>query len=537
MKKREVSEILSPFELELIEKYKMLEQKSARPKIVVDTADAASIKRRLIEEAQAREIAEKQRFEKGLALKKLKSQGGQNTQQGTTTATTTATVEVKRPSRRVAEDDPVLQRMKETEKEAQEKVDQRDFDPEKAGPAFADLLFVPFADLQSGARKEIDLSKNAHLVQNEVGFFVVPLDKLPVYLEPSLPRKKYTWVSRNKRSTHHWGLRKLVLQEIDFLVKHAERGMLVVYAGGAPGLHMNMLCDMFPELSFLIIDSAPFRCRGNDRLELWRNSDPFSEEVLMDVLTRKGKKILISDIRTAPAGLDRHDGDQYVVSDLEKQLEWHERLGSETSLLKFRLPWTEGSTSYLDGMLQFPCYGPQTTTETRLIVHKGAGKREYDHKTYEEQMFYFNRMVRVQYYQHQVESADGDLDHCFDCARSVQIFRDYLTSHDDWYKNGERDASTGRLMDPIPEQALWEEIGRRCVELTRILQDQGGDRNASATGGDQEKGPEETVNKKDDRAESEENEAKETATIGKESPQREGGTAVEEEPDYGLLLG
>ncbi len=51
----------------------------------------------------------------------------------------------------------------------------------------------------------------------------------------------------------------------------------------------------------------------------------------------------------------------------------------------------------------------------------GAEKRLYDHRVYEEQMFFFNRMTRVQYYEHNLDSylegRNSELDHCFDCAR------------------------------------------------------------------------------------------------------------------------
>lgn len=60
---------------------------------------------------------------------------------------------------------------------------------------------------------------------------------------------------------------------------------------------------------------------------------------------------------------------------------------------------------------------PSHVTHTRV----GAEKRAYDHRVYEEQMFFFNRMTRVQYYEHQLESylegKNSELDHCFDCAR------------------------------------------------------------------------------------------------------------------------
>lgn len=45
------------------------------------------------------------------------------------------------------------------------------------------------------------------------------------------------------------------------------------------------------------------------------------------------------------------------------------------SLLKFRLPWEDGTTQYLAGQVYFSSFGPQTTTETRLVVLKGTKRR------------------------------------------------------------------------------------------------------------------------------------------------------------------
>ncbi len=57
-----------------------------------------------------------------------------------------------------------------------------------------------------------ELHKNPHLLQNEVGFYRVPMERLPVTLQPEMPRKKYAWLARAKRSTMHHGVRKLLLQ-------------------------------------------------------------------------------------------------------------------------------------------------------------------------------------------------------------------------------------------------------------------------------------------------------------------------------------
>ncbi len=64
----------------------------------------------------------------------------------------------------------------------------------------------------------------------------------------------------------HWGQRKLLMSEIEFLTLHATPGCVVVYAGAAPGLHCAFLSDMFPEVrQFILVDPSPFSVRNGCR--------------------------------------------------------------------------------------------------------------------------------------------------------------------------------------------------------------------------------------------------------------------------------
>jgi hypothetical protein len=95
-------------------------------------------------------------------------------------------------------------------------------------------------------------------------------------------------------------------------------------------------------------------------------------------------------------------------------------------MLKFRLPWDKGSTTYLDGDIYLPVWGGQTTTECRLITSREnpAAMRVYSNEQYESQCFYFNRIARPSLYSHWVE-AEG-LDHCYDCTAEIHILKAYI---------------------------------------------------------------------------------------------------------------
>jgi cap2 methyltransferase len=171
----------------------------------------------------------------------------------------------------------------------------------------------------------------------------------------------------------------------------------------------------------VLVDPSPFAIRTSDRVTV--RQEFFSDEIAAE-FQRRDDVLFISDIRTADWKA-MQDGavETAVQQDMADQRRWHDIITPRASMLKFRLPWDKSSTEYLDGQIQLPVWGPQTTTETRLVV-QGHTTRLYDNAKYEQQMFYFNKLTRVQLYDHDV-SAHG-LDHCFDCASEVRILRSYL---------------------------------------------------------------------------------------------------------------
>eukprot|EP00961_Rhodomonas_salina_P002887 39493-Rhodomonas_salina.1 len=51
-----------------------------------------------------------------------------------------------------------------------------------------------------------------------------------------------------EKTVVHWGQRKLLLSELEFLTAHGAAGATVVYAGAAPGTHTRYLLELFPDL-------------------------------------------------------------------------------------------------------------------------------------------------------------------------------------------------------------------------------------------------------------------------------------------------
>lgn len=245
------------------------------------------------------------------------------------------------------------------------------------------------------------------------------------------PTEPYESQPEYVKTVVHWGQRKLLLSEIEFLTligRNDLRGATVVYAGAGPGTHIPQLTRMFPQVHFILVDPTPFTRelremeeRPDSRVLLMNRL--FTDELASELAQKYGRILFVSDIR-----VEAYDEDP-IEKDMAAQMRWHELLGATRSMLKFRLPWTKpGSTEYLDGDIYLPVWGPQTTTESRLITKKGAplARRTYHHDLYNNQMFYFRCYLRPALYPHQVQGVPG-LDHCYDCSAEVAILSHYLS--------------------------------------------------------------------------------------------------------------
>ncbi len=156
----------------------------------------------------------------------------------------------------------------------------------------------------------------------------------------------------------------------------------------------------------------------------------FTDDVAREYAGRQDV-LFVSDIRTAnPAKMDNKQVEICVARDQEWQSTWHKLMQPLFSMFKFRLPWDSGTTRYLDGQVFLPVYGPQTTTETRLVVTRDAEEKDWDNTRYQDQMFYFNTTSRQACYARRgvVDTVEG-LDNCFDCTSELYVLYRYLLCH------------------------------------------------------------------------------------------------------------
>lgn len=275
----------------------------------------------------------------------------------------------------------------------------------------------------------IDFEKNRHLLQLKYEGIskvkAINLENMEIMISNKSGEMDYKEIEHP--STVHWGQRKLLLSEIYFLMRCSKKGNLVIYAGAAPGTHIELLSQLFPTLQFILVDPSSFQINESNKISII--NDYFTLE-LIDKLPINNREVLfISDIRRCgyQACKSMSQYNKFFTEDMEMQQQWVVKLRPKYSLLKFKLPFGDGFTEYLKGEIHFPIFGRQNTSESRLLVSSedNFAKILYSNRYYERRMAYFNMVTRVSYYIHDIKTVKG-LDHCYDCASEVRILTQYL---------------------------------------------------------------------------------------------------------------
>lgn len=227
------------------------------------------------------------------------------------------------------------------------------------------------------------------------------------------------------RTVDYWGQRKSAIMAIEFLTYYGTKATTVVYAG-ATGKYFNYLADLFPKHTFHIYTTLKISAK-HDRIVL--HSKNFNDQIAQSY---DGKDILfMSDIRNVSVDnkgkqMDM-DTEKSVKSDMEKQKLWVNIMKPKSSWLKFRLPYTSGTTEYFQGNLWIQPWGPSASTETRLIFDGVPVMTNYDNDTMSNMMYWHNTVQRTFHYDQDV-TGDG-LDNCYDCSSEVMILKTYAKTY------------------------------------------------------------------------------------------------------------
>lgn len=262
-------------------------------------------------------------------------------------------------------------------------------------------------------------------------------------------RLEYERYNKRVNSLLHWGQRKLLMSELEFLtlcIKDEQccECKVVVYAGSASGEHIVFLADTFTDVKFILVDPSPFSSKivryaekSSGRVIIL--NDYFSEETAKafpDEM-RPGEFLFISDIRNTNVTDDEQENDRVVQADMNMQMQWVECIKPLRSMLKFRMPFPKFDKvtkeclnqdfHYLDGDIYLPVWGPPGTAECRLItktlgsVNEEPEKKTYDCLAYEQQMRYFNVVTRPYIYGEGTHCMESGLDQCYDCYAEERI--------------------------------------------------------------------------------------------------------------------
>lgn len=236
-------------------------------------------------------------------------------------------------------------------------------------------------------------------------------------LQPTDERKEYKKLTNLEMAlldTVHLGQMKLQLSEIGLLLSWDKNGdpvhtlsKNIVYAGAADGNHIWYLAQMFPEHHFYLYDPRPMYgpladlenvhiygpIKGRKNTENPKHEGYFLDEDAKGFWKKfKGDMIFLSDIRVGEETVKITD--ESVMEDMYAQENWCKIMKPRVSLLKFRLPWSEGKTTYMEGDILYQPFAHQTATETRLVVWDTSKNTDYDNIDYEQKLFYWNTYYR-----------------------------------------------------------------------------------------------------------------------------------------------
>ena len=230
----------------------------------------------------------------------------------------------------------------------------------------------------------------------------------------------------------HWGQIKMFLVTLIFIIKvnkPEDKIINIIYAGSAPGYNIPILCKMFPNTRWYLIDPREFTPELHKHPQVKEIKNEFftndTAKYYKNLFKNdKNKVLFISDIRLA-----EQTSDEEIVRDQEMNKQWYEIMNPDYAYLKFRTPYESPvKYSYLDGEIYIQPFAPTSSTETRLLLKKNAKSKIYDSNEYNGKMYYFNRVLRPSYYPTIINHKY--LDHCFDCTYFTYLMKNYITHFD-----------------------------------------------------------------------------------------------------------
>lgn len=268
------------------------------------------------------------------------------------------------------------------------------------------------------------LRKNCYEFSPELDLNGITNDNVTICPELDYKSRKHRAIF-----TKHNGQMKLLFSEIQFLTRHARPGDKIVYAGAAPGIHLKILFQMFPNLSWVLIDPAKIVIRPSEHIEVIQGlmTDDLAESYQDD----DHNTLFISDIRTGST--ENEEWDEEIEDNMIMQKSWCDIMKPRRALLKFRLSWKRATTTYFSGTIFNQVWQPKTSTETRLDTDC-KNLIQYNNLAYERRLMGHNSILRIQ--QYSISALEPyynpaycpHLCRCYDCINSILILNNWIAS-------------------------------------------------------------------------------------------------------------
>lgn len=232
----------------------------------------------------------------------------------------------------------------------------------------------------------------------------------------------------------HLGQRKLFLTEMQTItrfLKSASDVAIILYAGAAPSVHLPLMYELFPNVTWHLYDPAKFAIKECHHAKIYN-------EYFTDETANKWKHkcdIFICDIRLSAN--NSAEFEQQVDADMKMQDNWtriiEPKLGAS---LKFRLPYLSEKNKmhvykYLRGKILWQMWPPMASTECRLIVDAADinSTMDIDVVKYQNSCMEHNMIDRA-WKTYQVPHKDCHkivgYDRCFDCTCEAISWLDYM---------------------------------------------------------------------------------------------------------------
>ena len=249
------------------------------------------------------------------------------------------------------------------------------------------------------------------------------------------PTEKYVRRKTEVKTTDIWPERQFINMMMDFvnyILKTYTSNIAIIIAPGVPyrkvgeggegqkeltrSLYtLNYISLLYPGITFYVHDLRLPAQVLNTNMNIHQTDLPLQDYAAM----RNTKNIMLFS--------------NYQSQDdmLALNKVWIQTIQPKLTAVRFELPYTPGSTTWLRGEIRFIPWGLGTSSQTMMFINDLRAEELYNHTWYSDAMFYFNTRTRKSYYEHAITNGEG-LDHCFDCNLEISNVTKYLVN---FYRN------------------------------------------------------------------------------------------------------